>query len=314
MAVELFKPFIINKLVEKGIAETVKRAKKIVEREGPEVYEILEEIIQDHPVLLNRAPTLHRLGIQAFEPKLVEGKAIRIHPLGLRGVQRRLRRRPDGSARATLVRVAARSPGVDDFVQQHPQALGRSSGGRAVAGHGAGFVLADQVPAGVRGRTPQGRRQARGNQGPALEGRQVLRLDRRVGNGVAGPGGRLPSALFISGSCPRKRRLTMMPRWIRTTVGRVLFNNILPRKTVAELGFRDDVMKKKTLSELVLQSYRRAGLKETVEFLDRLKRFGFDFATIGGVSIGIEDLEVPGEKVEHLGRGAKAGGAVPEGL
>ena len=81
MAVELFKPFIIHKLVEKGIAETVKRAKKIVERESPEVYEILEEIIQDHPVLLNRAPTLHRLGIQAFEPKLVEGKAIRIHPL-----------------------------------------------------------------------------------------------------------------------------------------------------------------------------------------------------------------------------------------
>ena len=81
MALELFKPFIIHKLVEKGIAETVKRAKKIVERESPEVYEILEEIIRDHPVLLNRAPTLHRLGIQAFEPVLVEGKAIRIHPL-----------------------------------------------------------------------------------------------------------------------------------------------------------------------------------------------------------------------------------------
>src|SRR5262245_62623730 len=81
MAVELFKPFIIHKLVEKGIAETVKRAKKIVEKESPEVYEILEEIIEDHPVLLNRAPTLHRLGIQAFEPVLVDGKAIRIHPL-----------------------------------------------------------------------------------------------------------------------------------------------------------------------------------------------------------------------------------------
>src|SRR5204862_7286200 len=81
MAVELFKPFIIHKLVEKGIAETVKRAKKIVEKESPEVYEILEEIIEDHPVLLNRAPTLHRLGIQAFEPVVVEGKAIRIHPL-----------------------------------------------------------------------------------------------------------------------------------------------------------------------------------------------------------------------------------------
>src|SRR6185436_20760357 len=90
------------------------------------------------------------------------------------------------------------------------------------------------------------------------------------------------------------------PRWLRTTVGRVLFNNILPRRLVAELGFRDDLMKKKNLSELVLQSYRRAGLKETVDFLDRLKRFGFDFATMGGVSIGVEDLEIPVEKAQLL--------------
>ena len=103
MALELFKPFIIRKLEEKGYVQTVKSAKKLVERERPEVWDILEEIIQDHPVLLNRAPTLHRLGIQAFEPVLVEGKAIRHPPARLRGVQRRLRRRPDGRARAAVV-------------------------------------------------------------------------------------------------------------------------------------------------------------------------------------------------------------------
>jgi DNA-directed RNA polymerase subunit beta' len=99
---------------------------------------------------------------------------------------------------------------------------------------------------------------------------------------------------------PPSEALDREPRWVRTTVGRVLFNNILPRRLVAELGFRDDLMKKKNLSELVLQSYRRAGLKETVEFLDRLKRFGFDFATIGGISIGVEDLEIPVEKAQLL--------------
>src|SRR5258706_502994 len=159
MAVELFKPFIIHKLVEKGIAETVKRAKKIVERESPEVYEILEEIIRDHPVLLNRAPTLHRLGIQAFEPVLVEGKAIRIHPL----------------------------------------------------------------------------------------------------------------------VC-------------------VLFNAIVPQP----LGFKNMDMKKKALSELVFECYRQVGLQATVSFLDRLKDFGFHNATRGGVSIGVDDLEIPADKATLL--------------
>ncbi len=104
---------------------------------------------------------------------------------------------------------------------------------------------------------------------------------------------------------PPRESVDPRPRWIRSTVGRVLFNNILPRKVVAELGFRDDLMRKKALSELVLQSYRRAGLRETVEFLDRLKRFGFDFATLGGISIGVEDLEIPPEKQQLLDEAQK---------
>ncbi len=140
MAVELFKPFIIHKLVEKGIAETVKRAKKIVERESPEVYEILEEIIQDHPVLLNRAPTLHRLGIQAFEPVLVEGKAIRIHPLVCAAFNADF----DGDQMAVHVplsfeaQLEARLLMIS--LEQRAQAVRRAAGGGAVAGHGAGLA------------------------------------------------------------------------------------------------------------------------------------------------------------------------------
>ena len=176
MAVELFKPFIIHKLVEKGIAETVKRAKKIVERESPEVYEILEEIIQDHPVLLNRAPTLHRLGIQAFEPVLVEGKAIRIHPLVCAAFNADF----DGDQMAVHVplsfeaQLEARLLMIS--LEQRAQAVGRASGGGAVAGHGAGVLLPDQAAGGLRGGAAQGRqREAGGHQEPAVEGRQVLR-------------------------------------------------------------------------------------------------------------------------------------------
>ena len=304
MAVELFKPFIIHKLVEKGIAETVKRAKKIVERESPEVYEILEEIIQDHPVLLNRAPTLHRLGIQAFEPVLVEGKAIRIHPLVCAAFNADF----DGDQMAVHVplsfeaQLEARLLMIS--LEQRPQAVRRPAGGGAVAGHGAGVATS----------SPSCRRASRRSSGRPAAAKteetkarlwkdgQALRQPGRAGDGAAQRQRRLPhrDPVLVRAAAGDGRCRGRRPRWLRTTVGRVLFNSILPRKVVAELGFRDDLMKKKKLSELVLQSYRRAGLADTVTFLDRLKDFGFRFATMGGVSIGIEDLEIPAEKAELL--------------
>ncbi len=141
MALELFKPFIYSRLDAKGLSTTVKQAKKLVEKERPEVWDILDEVIREHPVLLNRAPTLHRLGIQAFEPVLIEGKAIQLHPLGVRGVQRRLRRRPDGRARSAVAGSAAGSARADDVDQQHPASGQRSADHRAVAGHRARPVL-----------------------------------------------------------------------------------------------------------------------------------------------------------------------------
>src|SRR5687767_2605724 len=299
MAVELFKPFIIHKLVEKGIAETVKRAKKIVEREGPEVYEILEEIIQDHPVLLNRAPTLHRLGIQAFEPKLVEGKAIRIHPLVCAAFNADF----DGDQMAVHVPLSFEAQLEARLLMVSSNNILKPSDGRPVAEPSQDMVLGSywltKLPRGLE-------EELRKAPGKPEVAKARLWKDAKFYGSIA----ELEMALLTGKTSyhtqihfwyiPPPEAADRDARWVKTTVGRVLFNNILPRRLVAELGFRDDLMKKKNLSELVLQSYRRAGLKETVEFLDRLKRFGFDFATMGGVSIGVEDLEIPREKAQLL--------------
>jgi DNA-directed RNA polymerase subunit beta' len=300
MAVELFKPFIIHKLVEKGIAETVKRAKKIVERESPEVYEILEEIIQDHPVLLNRAPTLHRLGIQAFEPVLVEGKAIRIHPLVCAAFNADF----DGDQMAVHVPLSFEAQLEARLLMISSNNVLKPSDGRPVAEPSQDMVLGSyfltKLPAGFEEEL------RRAGAGKAEETRARLWKDARYFGSLA----ELEMAL-LNGSVgyhsaisfwyvPPRESSDGEARWLRTTVGRVLFNSILPRTVVAVLGFRDDLMKKKQLSELVLQSYRRAGLADTVTFLDRLKDFGFRFATMGGVSIGIEDLEIPAEKADLL--------------
>jgi DNA-directed RNA polymerase subunit beta' len=300
MAVELFKPFIIHKLVEKGIAETVKRAKKIVERESPEVYEILEEIIQDHPVLLNRAPTLHRLGIQAFEPVLVEGKAIRIHPLVCAAFNADF----DGDQMAVHVPLSFEAQLEARLLMISSNNVLKPSDGRPVAEPSQDMVLGSyfltKLPAGFeeelrkagagKGEEAKARLWKQAKYFGTLAELEMALLNRSVG--------------YHSAICfwyvPPAESKDAERRWLRTTVGRVLFNSILPARVVAELGFRDELMKKKTLSELVLQSYRRAGLADTVTFLDRLKDFGFRFATMGGVSIGIEDLEIPEEKAELL--------------
>ncbi|MFQ5792184.1 MAG: DNA-directed RNA polymerase subunit beta', partial [Acidobacteriota bacterium] len=274
MAVELFKPFIIHKLVEKGIAETVKRAKKIVERESPEVYEILEEIIQDHPVLLNRAPTLHRLGIQAFEPVLVEGKAIRIHPLVCAAFNADF----DGDQMAVHVPLSFEAQLEARVLMISSNNVLKPSDGRPVAEPSQDMVLGcyflTKAPVDFAQRVKQ-----------APHVGSLSEVETALGTG------RLtfqsPIQFWYQ---PPPEAANQAQHWVATTVGRVLFNSILPRTLLAELGFQNAVMRKKTLSELVFESYRRAGLAETVHFLDRLKEFGFRYATTGGLSIGVEDL------------------------
>jgi DNA-directed RNA polymerase subunit beta' len=271
MALELFKPFIIHKLVEKGIAETVKRAKKIVERESPEVYEILEEIIRDHPVLLNRAPTLHRLGIQAFEPVLVEGKAIRIHPLVCAAFNADF----DGDQMAVHVPLSFEAQLEARLLMLSSNNILKPSDGRPVAEPSQDIVLgcyvATKAPADFASAQPTRR----------YASIAEVEMELGVGKGVTHQTAIMYWVDDKDGT-----------RWEKTTIGRALFNAIIP----SELGYKNHDMKKKALSELVFESYRRAGLAATVQFLDRLKEFGFANATRGGVSIGIEDLHIPREK------------------
>jgi DNA-directed RNA polymerase subunit beta' len=284
MAVELFKPFIIHKLVEKGIAETVKRAKKIVERESPEVYEILEEIIHDHPVLLNRAPTLHRLGIQAFEPVLVEGKAIRIHPLVCAAFNADF----DGDQMAVHVPLSFESQLEARVLMISSNNVLKPSDGRPVAEPSQDMVLGCYFLT----KAPDDYEQ---------------RLDDAPHVGSLSEVETAVSTGRLSFQSPIKFWYQPPPEaahqkagWVATTAGRVLFNSILPRSLLSQLGFQNSVMRKRLLSELVFEAYRRAGLADTVQFLDRLKEFGFRHATVGGISIGVVDLEIPAEKSEIL--------------
>src|SRR5689334_18680011 len=276
IALELFKPFIIHKLVEKGIAETVKRAKKIVEKESPEVYEILEEIIRDHPVLLNRAPTLHRLGIQAFEPVLVEGKAIRIHPLVCAAFNADF----DGDQMAVHVPLSFEAQLESRLLMLSSNNILKPSDGRPVAEPSQDIVLgcyfATKAPADF-------------NQVDVKTLKRYTSVAEIEMELAVGRITRQSALLFYV-------REGSSGRWEKTTAGRVLFNAIVP----PGLGFKNADMKKKVLSELVFESYRKSGLAATVNFLDRLKEFGFSNATRGGVSIGIEDLEIPTAKTTLL--------------
>jgi len=279
MAVELFKPFIIHKLVEKGIAETVKRAKKIVEKESPEVYEILEEIIEDHPVLLNRAPTLHRLGIQAFEPVLVEGKAIRIHPLVCAAFNADF----DGDQMAVHVPLSFESQLEARLLMVSSNNVLKPSDGRPVAEPSQDMVLGCYFLTKERGDFEASL--AKAPRVASLAELEMALAVKRL---------EFHSPLHFWFEPP-----TGAGHWVGTTAGRVIFNSILPDTLKAE-GFRNQVMRKRDLSELVFQSYRSAGLTATVQFLDHLKEFGFRYATMGGVSIGVEDLEIPAEKTQLL--------------
>src|SRR5438034_286804 len=243
---------ILRKLVEKGIAETVKRAKKIVEKESPEVYEILEEIIQDHPVLLNRAPTLHRLGIQAFEPVLVEGKAIRIHPLVCAAFNADF----DGDQMAVHVPLSFESQLECRLLMVSSNNILKPSDGRPVAEPsqdmvlGCYFLTKEQVELeAALAKAP------RVSSLPELEmALAVKRLEYH-------------SPVHYWFEPP-----TGAGQWVGTTAGRVIFNSLLPVTLRAE-GFRNHVMRKRDLSELVFESYRSAGLSATVQVLDALKEF-----------------------------------------
>ena len=305
MAVELFKPFIIHELEKRGEAETVKRAKKIVERDDPKVYEVLEDIIKDHPVLLNRAPTLHRLGIQAFEPVLVEGKAIRIHPLVCAAFNADF----DGDQMAVHVPLSFEAQLEARVLMLSSNNILLPSNGRPVTAPSQDMVIggyyltkpaleiSDLEEVAYNSKAPKNARAA------AEEGLDEIYADvphfstfGEVEMGLESGWLRFNSPCWYWVPKHREEDGDHDGKWLRCTAGRVLFNSIIP----AELGFFNKTFGKKELGDLIFDCFTTVGLTLTTEFLDHLKDFGFRYATMGGVSVGIADLEVPEEKLEIL--------------
>ncbi|MCI0597150.1 MAG: DNA-directed RNA polymerase subunit beta' [candidate division Zixibacteria bacterium] len=273
MALELFKPFIIMKLEEKGYVQTVKSAKKLVERERPEVWDILEEVIADHPVMLNRAPTLHRLGIQAFYPVLVEGKAIRLHPLVCAAFNADF----DGDQMAVHVPLSFEAQLEAKILMLSVNNLLSPSSGRPIATPSQDIVL----------------------------GCYYLTKDRPGdrGEGMIFSSPDEALAAYHQGAVGLHARVKVRTggELITTTPGRVIFNSIVP----PELGFFNQVAGKSNLEELVSQAFRQLGAYRTALFLDQLKQTGFEQATLAGVTVGIEDMLIPPEKEDLVTRAQK---------
>ncbi|MAH79627.1 MAG: DNA-directed RNA polymerase subunit beta' [Gammaproteobacteria bacterium] len=275
MALELFKPFVYGKLENRELATTIKGAKKLVERETPEVWEVLEEVIREHPVLLNRAPTLHRLGLQAFEPKLIEGKAIQLHPLVCVAFNADF----DGDQMAVHVPLTIEA-------QLEARALMMSTNNILSPADGSPIINPTQdVVLGLYYMT-------RDNANASGEGRVFSNPDEVL---------RAYETETLEIHSPIKVRITHEDGETtieETTVGRTLIWRITPH----EVGFYNinNVLNKKSVSKLVDTSYRKAGLKKTVIFADQLMYLGFDFSTRSGSSIGVNDFVIPEEKANII--------------
>jgi DNA-directed RNA polymerase subunit beta' len=288
MALELFKPFIYHQLELKGLCTTIKQAKEMVEQQDPVVWDILEEVIRDHPVLLNRAPTLHRLGIQAFEPVLIEGKAIQIHPLVCTAFNADF----DGDQMAVHIPLSPEAQVEANVLMLSSNNILSPSNGQPLAVPTQDIVLGcyylTKAKHGTKG---EGRAFANPEEVVlALEAGEVETLT--------------PVRLRLSGSVIdlskayddqdiiHTEAVTFQNQMLETTVGRVIFNDHLPEG----MPFINGLLKKKGLTQLVNFCYLRSGLAATVLLLDELKQVGFLYATKAGISIGIDDMVIPSGK------------------
>ncbi|MHB8918142.1 MAG: DNA-directed RNA polymerase subunit beta' [Desulfocucumaceae bacterium] len=268
MALELFKPFVMKRLVNDGYAHNIKSAKRMVERVRPEVWDVLEEVIREHPVLLNRAPTLHRLGIQAFEPVLVEGRAIQIHPMVCTAYNADF----DGDQMAVHVPLSAEAQAEPRLLMLSAHNILNPKDGRPVA------IPTQDMVLGCYYLTMD-------KQGDLGEGKTFGNLNEAVlayDNGVISLHARIK--VYVDGEK------------IETTVGRLIFNEVFPK----ELGYINRVADKKELSRIVDECYRELGFAATGTLLDGLKKLGFHYATKAGVTIGISDLTIPEKKKEII--------------
>ncbi len=274
MAAELFKPFIIRKLIERGIVKTVKSAKKIVDRKDPVVWDILENVLKGHPVLLNRAPTLHRLGIQAFQPKLIEGKAIQLHPLVCTAFNADF----DGDQMAVHVPL-----GQEAILEASMLML--SSHNILNPANGAPITVPSQdMVLGLYYLT-------KGRKGEKGEGKIFYSPEEVI---IAHNEGKLSKHAIIKVMVDVKDPKTekISKKIIETVTGRVIFNEVVP----TEAGYVDELLTKKKLQGIISDVFKHAGQAKTAKFLDDIKDLGFQMAYKGGLSMGLGDVKVPDEK------------------
>jgi len=276
MALELFKPFIYNKLEERGYVTTIKSAKKLVEKETPEVWDILEDVVKEYPVLLNRAPTLHRLGIQAFEPVLIEGKAIQLHPLVCTAFNADF----DGDQMAVHIPLSIEA-------QVEARVLMMSTNNILSPAHGKPIIVPTQdIVLGLYYLTRESSEpEAEG--GPKVFDVSSVRV------------------AYDAGAVDLHERIIVRENdeKTQTTVGRILMREIVPEEV--PFSVINKVMKKKELANLIDEAYRRCGDKQTVILADRLKDLGFHYATKAGFSICVDDMSIPESKKEIIEKATK---------
>ncbi len=276
MAIELFKPFIIRKLIEQEYAKTVKSAKRMVERRDEVVWGILEEIIENHPVMLNRAPTLHRLGIQSFQPLLVEGKAIKLHPLVCSAFNADF----DGDQMAVHIPLSYEAQLEGRLLMLAAQNIMHPANGRPITVPSQDMVLGcyylTKIFPGAKGE----------GMFFASEDEVIVAVNQGAIN--------MNAEVYVR----------IRNDFIQTTAGRVLFNKIIPEQ-VREHTYYNELLSKKRLEEIIADCHRQVGNAETAKFLDNLKNLGFAHSTRGGLSVGIGDILIPKEKHELISESIK---------
>src|SRR6187402_441385 len=279
MAAELFKPFIIRKLIERGIVKTVKSAKKIVDRKDPVIWDILENVLKGHPVLLNRAPTLHRLGIQAFQPKLIEGKAIQLHPLVCTAFNADF----DGDQMAVHLPLGPEAVLEASLLMLSSHNILNPANGAPITVPSQDMVLGLYYL--TKGRKSIAERNIKG------EGKRFFSAEEVI---IAYNEGKLSKHAIIKVRANVKDKKTGEFSYgvIETVAGRVIFNQYVPE----EVGFVDELLTKKKLQTIIADVFKLAGQAKTAKFLDDIKELGFQMAYKGGLSMGLDDVKVPAEK------------------
>ncbi|NCC46137.1 MAG: DNA-directed RNA polymerase subunit beta', partial [Bacteroidia bacterium] len=282
MAAELFKPFVIRKLIERGIVKTVKSAKKIVDRKDPVIWDILENVMKGHPVMLNRAPTLHRLGIQAFQPKLIEGKAIQLHPLSCTAFNADF----DGDQMAVHLPLGNAAILEAQLLMLGSHNILNPANGAPITVPSQDMVLGLYYITKTR---PQAKGEGMKFYGPEEviigynEGTVALHAEIEV---------RIPKDYSD---------LSAGNRMIKTTVGRILFNQVVPK----EVGYINEILTKKSLRDIIGNVLKVSGVARTAQFLDDIKEIGFSMAYKGGLSFNLDDVIIPEEKATLIEDGYK---------